>query len=81
MAGWLPAVILPTATAEQLRALWVADSVAGNSALTWSLFLLANLGALFLGTAETPVAKLQMTLAFGVTAVLDLVLVLRILAG
>ena len=81
LAGWLPAVILPTATAEQLRALWTADSVVGTSALTWGLFLLANLGAMFLGTAETPLARLQMLLAFGVTALLDLALVVLIMSG
>ncbi len=74
-------MILPTATAEQLRVLLAADSVAGASALTWGLFLLANLGAMVLGTAETPVARLQMALAFGVTAVLDLLLVACILIG
>ena len=79
LAGWLPAVILPTATAEQLRALIAADSAAGTSALTWGLFLLANLGAMVLGTAETPLARLQMALAFGVTAALDLLFVAFIL--
>ena len=81
LAAWLPAVILPAATAEQLRAVWAADSVAGTSALTWGLFLLANLGALFLGTAETPLARLQMALAFGVTALLDLLIVVLVLLG
>ena len=81
LAGWLPAVILPTATAEQLRALLTADSVAGTSALTWGLFLLANLGAMVLGTAETPLARFQMALAFGVTALLDFALVALILLG
>ena len=45
---WLPAAILPAATAEQLRALLAADVIAGASAWTWGLFFLANLGALFL---------------------------------
>ena len=79
--AWLPALILPAATAEQLRALLAADVIVGASALTWELFFLVNVGALFLGTAETPLARVQMALAFGVTAVLDLVLVAVILLG
>ena len=45
-------MILPAATAEQLRALLATDVIVGASALTWELFFLANVGALFLGTAE-----------------------------
>ena len=81
LAGWLPAVILPAATSEQLRTLLVADSVEGASAVSWSLFLLANIGAIFLGTPETPLARVQMILAFGVTAVLDLAVVVLIVRG
>ena len=81
LLAWLPAVILPAATAEQLRVLLAADVIVGASALTWELFFLANVGALFLGTAETPVARVQMALAFGLTAALDLVLVAVILLG
>ena len=81
LLAWLPAVILPAATAEQLRVLLAADVIVGASALTWELFFLANVGALFLGTAETPLARVQMALAFGLTAALDLVLVAVILLG
>ena len=81
LVAWLPAVILPAATAEQLRALLAADVIVGASVLTWGLFFLANVGALFLGKAETPLARFQMALAFGVTAVLDLILVAVILLG
>ena len=42
LVAWLPAVILPAATAEQLRALLAADVIVGASALTWGLFFLAN---------------------------------------
>jgi hypothetical protein len=56
-----------------------ANSVAGVSAISWSLFLFANGGALFLGTAETPLPRLQMALAFGLTALLDLAIVIVIL--
>lgn len=79
LLAWLPALILPAATAEQLRALLAAQLVGGASVWTWGLFFLANVGALFLGTPETRLARFQMALAFGVTAVLDLVLVAVIL--
>ena len=52
LVAWLPAMILPAATAEPLRALLATDVIVGASALTWELFFLANVGALFLGTAE-----------------------------
>ena len=74
-------MILPAATAEQLRGLLAADVIVGASALTWELFFLANVGALFLGTAETPLARVQVALAFGVTAALDLVMVAGFLLG
>lgn len=45
LSGWLPAVVLPAATAEQVRALLIANSHVGSSALTWGLFMLANVGA------------------------------------
>lgn len=79
-AAWLPAIILPLATAEQLRVLYGADTVDGASALVWVMFLLANIGAMFLGKAETSLARLQMWLAFGLTSVFDLALVSLILA-
>ena len=79
LLAWLPAVILPAATAEQLRALLVAEVIEGATVWTWALFFLANVGAMFLGTAETPLARLQMWLAFGLTAALDVVLVAVIL--
>ena len=79
-AAWLPAIILPLATAEQLRVLYLADTVAGASATSWALFLVANIGAMFLGKAETSIAKLQMWLAFGLTSVVDLALVSLIIA-
>ena len=50
------------------------------SAVTWLLFLLANLGALFLGRPQTRLAVVQMGLAFGLTALLDVAIVATILA-
>ena len=79
-AAWLPAVILPTATFDQLWTILRADSAAGVSALTWTLFLLANVGALCLGRPDGRLGALQMALAFGLTALLDLAIVVRVLA-
>ena len=71
LAGWFPAIILPAATADQVRVLLLSNSDAGISAGTWVLFLIANIGALFLGTPDSPTARLQMALAFGLTAALE----------
>ncbi len=45
------------------------------SPLTWFMFMLANVGALYLGKPESALARLQMALAFGLTALLDLIIV------
>ena len=78
-AGWMPAIILPLATLDQLRTILFSGHIEGVSAITWFLFFLANAGALFIGRAETKLAMLQMGLAFGLTAVLDLVIVALVL--
>ena len=80
LAGWMPAVILPTATLHQLVVLLRSGSAENVSATTWLLFLLANVGALFLGRPETRLAALQMGLAFGLTALLDVAIVGAIVA-
>ena len=80
LAGWLPAVILPTATLDQLVTILRSGSVENVSAVTWLLFLLANVGALFLGRPETRMAAVQMALAFGLTALLDVAIVATIVA-
>jgi hypothetical protein len=80
LAGWMPAVILPTATLDQLVTILRSGSVENVSAVTWLLFLLANLGALFLGRPESRVAVVQMGLAFGLTALLDVAIVGAIFA-
>ena len=79
IAGWLPAVILPLATADQLWTMIRSGSTENVSAFTWTLFLLANLGALFLQRPQTRIAGIQMALAFGLTSVLDVVIVLMVL--
>ncbi|MBF0432482.1 MAG: hypothetical protein HQK83_14455 [Fibrobacteria bacterium] len=71
LAGWLPAVILPTATTLQL--IRVMQSSGGNvSALSWFLFGLANVGA-YLFTEKY--FSIQALLSFALTAVLDFVIV------
>ena len=75
LAAWLPALILPGATIAQLLALLDAGSAEDVSALAWFLFMLANVGALYLGKPEGALARLQMALAFGLTALLDLIIV------
>jgi hypothetical protein len=80
LAGWMPAVILPAATLDQLVTILRSGSVVNLSAVTWLLFLLANLGALFLGRPESRMAVIQMGLAFGLTALLDVAIVGVIIA-
>jgi hypothetical protein len=74
VAGWLPAVILPVATLDQLLTI-LRGGTDNVSAFTWFLFLLANLGALFLQRPQSRLAAVQMGLAFGVTSLLDLAIV------
>ncbi len=76
LAGWLPAVILPSATLDQLLMIIRSGNSENVSALTWALFFLANVGALYLGKPEDKIAKFQMALAFGFTAILDVVIVI-----
>lgn len=44
LAGWLPAVIIPTATIIQLITIFKDRSTQGVSWLTWFLFGVANIG-------------------------------------
>ncbi len=75
LVAWLPALILPGATIAQLLALLDSGSAENVSPLTWFMFMLANVGALYLGRPEGGLARLQMALAFGLTALLDLIIV------
>jgi uncharacterized protein with PQ loop repeat len=45
LIGWVPAIIFPTASAIQLYELFRAKSSEGVSAVTWTMFVIANLGA------------------------------------
>jgi len=44
IAGWLPAIIIPTATIIQLVTIFKDRSTQGVSWLTWFLFGVANIG-------------------------------------
>lgn len=44
IAGWIPGVVLPTATLLQLIKIARVKSVEGVSLMTWLLFGFANLG-------------------------------------
>lgn len=75
LVAWLPALILPGATIAQLLALVESGSAENVSPVTWFMFMLANIGALYLGKPQSALARLQMALAFGLTALLDLIIV------
>ena len=79
-AGWLPAVILPTAAADQLMQSIRADDVNGVSLSAWFLFLVANLGSLVFAPKKPKVARLQVWIAFGVTSLLEVVLIFVLLS-
>ena len=72
IAGWVPAIILPTASLLQLVTLLKRKDASGVSALSWLLFALANVGAYFF--AEKYWA-LQSILAFLLTAALNVAIV------
>ena len=44
LAGWIPAIVLPTATLFQLGKIVRAKSAEGVSLVTWLLFGFANIG-------------------------------------
>ncbi|MBO1923638.1 hypothetical protein [Thiomicrorhabdus sp. 6S3-12] len=77
IAGWIPAVILPTATFIQLVRLAVVRSAVGVSLSTWLLFGFANLG-LYVYTEKY--FEVQSILGLLVTAVLDFIIVAMIIA-
>ncbi len=60
LAGWIPAIIFPTATALQLVAMLRAGSAKGVSVTAWLLFALANLCLyLYMGRYAEPQAILS----------------------
>ncbi len=73
MAGWVPAVILPGSTLLQLLQILKEKKIEGVSWVSWLLFAAANLGA-YVFTENW--FQIQAILAFLLSAVLDVVIVL-----
>lgn len=72
LVGWIPAVILPTATLSQLVKIIRSKSVEGVSLATWLLFGIANVG-LYIFTEKY--FALQSLLGLLGTAIMDFVIV------
>ena len=72
IAGWLPAIIFPTATFIQIWAILKTRSTNGVSAMTWFLFGIANIGVYIYTEKYT---DLQSIFGFLGTALLDFVIV------
>jgi hypothetical protein len=70
-SGWLPAIIIPVATALQLIDMLRKGSAEGVSALVWFLFGIANLG-LYVYTEKY--LEIQAVLGLLGTAVIDFVI-------
>lgn len=74
-AGWLPAIIFPTATLFQLIPV-LRGETAGVSVVSWAMFGLANLGAYIFSTQKR---MPQIILAFLLTSIMDSLIVVRCL--
>ncbi len=72
LAGFLPAIVFPTATLVQLARMVRAHSAVGVSVTTWLLFGFANLGIYFYAERY---AEWQAIVGMLVTAGLDFVIV------
>ena len=72
IAGWIPAIVLPSATISQLIKILRADSVNGVSIISWFLFGLANIG-LYIFTEKY--FTLQSIMGLLLTAILDFMIV------
>jgi len=72
IAGWLPAIIFPTATFIQVWAIIQSKSTRGVSAITWLLFGIANIGVYIYTEKYT---DLQSIFGFLGTALLDFIIV------
>lgn len=77
MAGWIPGVVLPTATLLQLIKIARVKSVDGVSLTTWLLFGFANLG-LYIFTEKY--LALQTLIGLLGTAALNFIIVGMILS-
>ena len=72
LAGWIPAIIFPSATAIQLARILRKKTAEGVSVLTWTLFGFANIGLFFYAEKYF---SLQSIIGLLGTAVLDFVIV------
>ena len=76
ISGIAPAIIFPVATLLQLTSIIKAKSASGVSALTWSLFGIANIGMYIFTEKYT---SIQTLVGFLGTAVLDFIIVAMVL--
>ena len=76
LAGWIPAVVLPTATLSQLVKIVRSQSVEGVSLMAWLLFGIANVG-LYIFTEKY--FALQALIGLLGTAIMDFVIVTMII--
>ena len=72
LAGWIPAIILPTATISQLVKIIRSKSAEGVSLVTWLLFGIANVG-LYIFTEKY--FAFQSLIGLLGTAIMDFVIV------
>ena len=72
IAGWVPAIVFPVATAAQAYRIAMRRSADGISVSSWFFFGLANLG-LYVYTEKYQ--SIQSIVGFLVTAVIDFVIV------
>jgi uncharacterized protein with PQ loop repeat len=72
IAGWIPAVVLPVATAIQLIKIVGEKSIEGVSIWSWLLFGFANIG-MYIFTEKY--WAVQSILGLLVTAVMDFIIV------
>ncbi len=77
LAGWLPGVIFPGATALQFYKIWKGGTARGVSILTWLLFAIANVG-LYIYAQKYD--SLQLIVGLLGTAALDSAIVVLALA-
>jgi len=77
LAGWLPGIIFPGATALQLYKIWKGGTAKGVSISTWFLFAIANVG-LYIYAQKYD--SLQMIVGLLGTAALDTAIVVLALA-
>ncbi|MEM9092214.1 MAG: hypothetical protein AAGC93_26220 [Cyanobacteria bacterium P01_F01_bin.53] len=75
LAGWIPAVVLPTATISQLVKIAKSQSSEGVSLTTWLLFGVANVG-LYVFTEKY--FALQSLIGLLGTAIMDFAIVFMI---